>query len=223
MNQPTQAMLEAMLELQERMNRKIDPEWRAAGYEFLRAVLVESVEALEHYGWKWWKRQDPNLEQLRIELIDIWHFLLSHYLDGAQGDRAAAAQRIARDWQAPAEIALDGATTRIAGADTRTRLELLAALSALRRVSLPLFCSLLEDCGIDAERLYRDYVSKNVLNHFRMDHGYKSGAYEKIWEGREDNEHMAEILARLGPIPGLAERLYGELERKYWAATGRQP
>jgi len=221
MKQPADAVLEAMLELQDRMNRKINPEWLAAGYEFLRAVLVEAVEALEHYGWKWWKRQDPNLGQLRIELIDIWHFLLSHYLARAQGDRAAAARLIARDWQVPAEIALDGTSIRIAEADMRTRLELLAALSALRRVSLPLFCSLLDDCGIDAERLYRDYVSKNVLNHFRMDNGYKSGAYSKMWEGREDNEHMAEILAGLAPGPRLADQLYGELERKYRSLVKR--
>ena len=219
MNAPTEAALAAMLELQERMNRKIDPAWRGAGYEFLRAVLVESVEALEHYGWKWWKRQEPNLEQLRIELIDIWHFLLSHYLVAAQGDCAAAAKRIARDWQGPPVLELEGSTIGLAGTDIRRRLELLAACAALRKVSLPLFSSLLADCGIDAERLYRDYVSKNVLNHFRIDNGYKSGAYEKMWEGREDNEHMAEILGRLPASPGLAEQLYGELERKYRALT----
>lgn len=221
MTPPTDAILRAMLELQERMNRKINPDWLGAGYEFLRAVLVEAVEALEHYGWKWWKRQDPNLEQLRIELVDIWHFLLSHYLVQAAGDCAQAARLVARDWRGPDEIVLDGATIRIGEADLRTRLELLAACSALRRVSLPLFASLLDECGIDAQRLYRDYVSKNVLNHFRLDNGYKSGAYEKTWEGREDNEHMAEILARLGPSPALADQLYGELERKYRLITGR--
>lgn len=221
MTPPTEAMLASMLELQDRMNRKINPDWLGAGYEFLRAVLVEAVEALEHYGWKWWKRQDPNLEQLRIELVDIWHFLLSHYLVRAAGDPAAAAQVIARDWRGPGELVLDGVTLRIDGTELRARLELLAACSALRRVSLPLFASLLEDCGMDAERLYRDYVSKNVLNHFRMDNGYKSGAYEKMWEGREDNEHMAEILVRLAPGPQLPGELYGELDRKYRSITGR--
>ncbi len=215
MNQPTQAMLEAMLELQERMNRKINPEWRTAGYEFLRAVLVESVEALEHYGWKWWKRQDPNLEQLRIELIDIWHFLLSHYLVQAQGSVPQAGERIAADWQEPARVAFDGVTYDLATQDRRGKLELLAGLSVARRPCLPLFAALLEDCGMDAERLYRDYVSKNVLNHFRQDNGYKSGEYRKTWEGREDNEHMAEILSRLAPSPSLADELYGELERTY--------
>jgi len=218
---PTEPMLAAMLELQERMNRKINPDWRAAGYEFLRAVLVEAVEALEHYGWKWWKRQDPNLGQLRIELVDIWHFLLSHYLVQARGDARRAAERIGADWRQPARTAFDGAAYDIAALDLRGKLELLAGLAAARRACLPLFASLLEACGMDAERLYRDYVSKNVLNHFRQDNGYKTGAYEKTWAGREDNEHMAEILERLAPSPDLPDLLYGELEKLYRRSLGQ--
>jgi hypothetical protein len=211
---PTKAMIRAMLDLQVRMNRKINPEWRSAGYEFLRAVLVEAVEALDHYGWKWWKGHEPNIEQLKIELIDIWHFLLSHFLC-EEGDPAKATERIWRDWQGPRRLELDGTVFEISATDLRRRLEILAACSALRRVSLPLFSSLLDDCGLDAEQLYRAYVSKNVLNHFRQDHGYKSGAYEKIWEGREDNEHMVEMLSKFGATSNLADVLYEELERKY--------
>ena len=44
MTPPTEGMLRAMLELQDSMNRKINPEWLSAGYPFLRAVLVEAVE-----------------------------------------------------------------------------------------------------------------------------------------------------------------------------------
>lgn len=215
MKAPSEAMLLEMLELQERMNRRIDPAWLSAGHAFLRAVLVEAVEGLEHYGWKWWKRQDANLEQLRIELVDIWHFLLSHYLVAADGIQPRAAERIASEWQGSARIWFDGADYDLSRLDLRGKLELLAALSAVRKASLPLFSALLEDCGIDAERLYRDYVSKNVLNHFRQDNGYKTGAYKKMWQDREDNEHMAEILARLAPSAGLADELYRELERKY--------
>jgi hypothetical protein len=87
MTPPTDGMLRAMLDLQDSMNRKINPDWLTAGYPFLRAVLVEAVEGLDHYGWKWWKAQSPDLAQLRIELIDIWHFLLSEYLVRANGDR----------------------------------------------------------------------------------------------------------------------------------------
>ena len=86
----------------------------------------------------------------------------------------------------------------------------------MRKVSLPLFSSLLEDCGIDAERLYRDYVSKNVLNHFRQDNGYKTGEYVKMWQGLEDNAHMEEILKSLDArSEALPSRLYEALERRY--------
>ena len=93
MNAPTTSMLLAMLELQDSMNQKIDAGWLARRHAYLRAVLVEATEALEHYGWKWWKKQTPDMPQLRIELIDIWHFVLSEYLLRANGDKAAAAKR----------------------------------------------------------------------------------------------------------------------------------
>lgn len=59
-----------MLDMQNSMNIKINPEWIDAGYPFLRAVVVEGVEAIEHFGWKWWKAQTQDLEQLRMELVD---------------------------------------------------------------------------------------------------------------------------------------------------------
>ena len=80
MTSPHAGMLLAMLELQDSMNKKIDNDWLAKRHAYLRAVLVEATEALEHYGWKWWKKQTPDMAQLRIEMIDIWHFVLSEYL-----------------------------------------------------------------------------------------------------------------------------------------------
>lgn len=37
---------------------------------------------------------------------------------------------------------------------------------------------------------FKQYTGKNVLNVFRQDHGYKAGTYIKVWDGREDNEHL---------------------------------
>jgi hypothetical protein len=47
------------------------------------------------------------------------------------------------------------------------------------------------------EELYRRYVGKNVLIFFRQDNGYKDGIYRKTWEGREDNEHLVELMTSL--------------------------
>ena len=213
---PSLAVLRSMLGLQVDMNRKIDPDWHVAGFAFLRAAFVEAAEALEHYGWKWWKKQAPDMAQLRIEMIDIWHFLLSDYLVRAGNDQEAAAQAIAREWGAPEEFEFDGRRYAPAGMDLREQLELLAALSAVRRVHLPLMVALFRGCGLDAASLYTAYVSKNILNHFRQDHGYKTGEYVKVWRGLEDNAHMEELLKTLDTSSeSLPGRLYEALERRY--------
>ena len=216
MNAPSLAVLSSMLKLQVGMNEKIDPQWHVAGFAFLRAAFVEAAEALEHYGWKWWKKQTPDMAQLRIELIDIWHFLMSDYLVRSGNDQEAAALRIAAEWSAAPEFTFDGKSYVPGLMEMREQLELLAALSAVRRVHLPLVVSLFQSCGLDGESLYTSYVSKNILNHFRQDNGYKTGEYVKMWKGLEDNAHMEEILKTLDATSdALPARLYEALERRY--------
>ena len=69
-------------------------------------------------------------------------------------------------------------------------------------------------CGVNLSSLYECYIGKNVLNRFRQDHGYKEGAYKKVWNGKEDNAVMNEILAR-----GLksVDEIYAALEAEYRA------
>ena len=76
-----------MLSLQTSMNIKVDPNWVEARYPYLRAVVIEAAEAIEHHGWKWWKKQEKDLPQLQMELIDIWHFILSEILLRNQADQ----------------------------------------------------------------------------------------------------------------------------------------
>ncbi len=216
MNAPNPGMLLAMLDLQDSMNKKIDADWLAKRHAYLRAVLVEATEALEHYGWKWWKKQSPDMPQLRIELIDIWHFVLSEYLLRADGDKTAAANTIIAEWTANATLSFDAATYDPHTLDMRQQLELLAALAAVRRMHLPLLALLFSACELTPAALFREYVSKNVLNHFRQDRGYKSGEYKKTWDGAEDNVHMAELLDAVAAADAqLPAALYQALAQRY--------
>lgn len=213
---PQAGMLLAMLELQDSMNRKIDPDWIDRRHAYLRAVLVEATEALEHYGWKWWKKQSPDMPQLRIEMIDIWHFVLSEYLLRAAGDKAAAVHSMMIDWTADTAVQFDGTRYDPAALDIRRQLELLAALAAVRRLHLPLVAQLFAACALTPAALFREYVSKNVLNHFRQDRGYKTGEYKKTWDGAEDNVHMAEILEAISEADEhLPDALYRALAARY--------
>ncbi len=64
--------------------------------------------------------------------------------------------------------------------------------------------------------LYELYIGKNVLNRFRQDHGYKDGTYQKVWFGREDNEHLVEVIGSLDVgMTDYVSRVYEALDARY--------
>ncbi len=204
-----QQQLETMLAMQDRMNTRVHPQWRAQGFAWYRATWIECAELLEHYGYKWWKRQQPAMEQVRLEIVDIWHFGLSMLLL-EDDDHAALAGRIAADIEQAAP----------ATDDLRLATEALAAEAlASRRFSVTAFRDLMATADLGFEDLYTAYVGKNVLNFFRQDNGYQDGSYRKTWSGREDNEHLHELLGSLdGSAADFPERLYAALGERYGAA-----
>ena len=145
------AMVETMASMQASYNREVHPQWEAQGYAFYRAIWVECAELLDHYGWKWWKAQTPDMAQLRMELIDIWHFLMSHYLVGCRGDIDSVTQAIVSEWQSVSVVTLDGRDFDLDACDLRVLLELLAGLSAVQRTSMPLMARLFGHAGLDGE------------------------------------------------------------------------
>jgi dimeric dUTPase (all-alpha-NTP-PPase superfamily) len=213
----SETQLITMLELQDGMNSKVNPAWVAANNNWHRAIQVEGVEAIEHHGWKWWKKQECDLAQLRMELVDIWHFILSASIQSKHGDVAQAKAVM------QAELALhqksvqfDNQTYALAQLNLLEKLDLLVGLAAARRANLALFESLLHDCDMEWNDLFKQYLGKNVLNVFRQDHGYKAGTYIKIWDGREDNEHLVEVLeiADLDSA-NVRDELYSSLKARY--------
>ncbi len=199
--------LRHMLQLQDRLNRQINPDWLAAGYPWYRAIWIEAAELMDHYGWKWWKAQSHDIEQIRLELIDIWHFGLSAELLHHKGDLEAAADALLAEMQ-QADAVED---------NFRHHVEALARHALEQHtLAMPSFLALLKGAETGFDDLYRIYVGKNVLNRFRQDHGYKDGSYQKSWHGREDNEHLAELAAAIEEEgEAFEEQLYQALEERY--------
>jgi len=193
-----------MLDMQDELNKTVNPDWLNAGYPWHRAIMVEAVEALEHYGWKWWKKQTPDLAQARMELVDIWHFMLSMALEGAGGDRIKTAWTLSSLFYEP-EKPTDKGTVML--------FDLLAGYAAEGKICIPAFIHLMLELDLSWDQLYTIYVGKNVLNKFRQYHGYKEGTYRKDWDGMEDNEVLA-LLMRDWPTATPAE-LYNMLDAEY--------
>lgn len=213
----TKAQLNTMLTLQDNMNKKVNPDWINAGYGYLRAAMVESVEAIEHHGWKWWKAQHKDLPQLQMECVDIWHFALSHLLIAHNGEVAATAVALENELIANHQsLTFDGDDYIFGQSDLLANLELMAGLAAAKRFNVSLFLRIIEQCEMSSDELFRQYVGKNILNFFRQDHGYKEGVYIKEWHGREDNEHLVEVLNALDAnADGYADMVYQGLLERY--------
>jgi len=202
------AQLMVMAELQDQHNREVHPEWRTQGYEYYRAVWVECAELLDHYGWKWWKHQAPDLDQVKLEIVDIWHFGLSELMRGGELDPAG----IAREYAGVIEQHL-GAPPM----DFRAAVERLAEQTlSTQGFALAGFIDLLTSLPVSFNELFEMYVGKNVLNFFRQDNGYKAGTYQKTWQGREDNEHLVDVLDALDiNNPDYADEVYQGLQQRY--------
>lgn len=195
-----------MLQMQVEMNARVDADWRARGREWYRAIWIECAELMDHYGgWKWWKTTACDPEQVLLEIVDIWHFGLSLRIT-AEHDHRPAAQALAAEWcNPPPSVGFLRDVEHLAAAALREQ-----AFEAGR------LRHLLADIGRDFDDLHRAYVGKNVLNFFRQDHGYRAGSYRKIWAGREDNEHLVEILAGLpADTPNFRQALYAALGARY--------
>jgi dimeric dUTPase (all-alpha-NTP-PPase superfamily) len=199
-----------MLTMQDKMNRKVHPQWVDQQFEWYRAIWLECGELIEHHGYKWWKKQTPDMDQVKLEVVDIWHFGMSVLFQQGQSIEQIAEQ---------IEQAVSGHQSRDLGV-----LEATEALAAdtlnSRGFSVPLFWDLLQSVAMDFDDLYRQYVGKNVLNFFRQDHGYKDGTYIKLWQGREDNEHLVEILADLNSdSSNYGDQVYQSLQQRYQQLT----
>ena len=200
-----QQQMLTMLELQNSMNSKVHSDWSEQGFEWYRAIWIECGELMDHYGWKWWKHQAADVDQVKLELVDIWHFGLSILLlKGISREEIATL----------VELQLSEAA---AAGDFRQDLEAFT-LSTLNSKDFDIagYGTLMAGMEMDFNELYIRYVGKNVLNFFRQDHGYKEGSYIKIWNGKEDNEHLVEVVAQLNHgATSFKDDLYAALEARY--------
>lgn len=206
----TESQLTDMIELQHKINSTVDKKWREAGNDWGLAIMAECIELADQIGWKWWKDQpSAPLTQVHLEVVDIWHFLLSAIID--REDVELLRMRLA----AEPDVWLQDKP-----------LDPYAVISALKRMSsvvgvqhihtntvLGAFFVLMRSTRLSMDDLYRLFVSKAVLNLFRQAHGYKEGSYIKQWGAYEDNVYLERLIEQ-HPSAGV-DRLTGMLERAY--------
>lgn len=233
---PNPALVNAfyvLAEMQHKLNLKVNPDWLDAGCDWPMAILVESGELMDHVGWKWWKAQESDLPQARIEAIDILHFGLAmeieqHYKLVGKTDGAdkfdtclqSVAIYLAKMWE----------FDQMAGGTISDHVKGVAAhASFVPTIGFHMghFRSLVELLApegiVESSDLVKWmaglYLGKNVLNAFRQDNGYKEGTYIKVWDGDEDNVYLDKILIDLSmediEVKDMPDSIYERLEGYY--------
>mgnify|MGYP002875609955 FL=1 len=203
--------IKEMLDLQNKINEKVHPHWREQNFEWYRAIWVECAELLDHYGWKWWKKQNPNQAQIELELVDIWHFGLSILLSKYDIEKSISLI---------SEVMTD---QRGSGKFRENLEEFTSNTLQTRSFDLKRFNQVMNDVGLTFEKLYVGYISKNVLNSFRQDKGYQAGTYIKDWGGIEDNEYLIRLASKMDPkSENFSSELYTLMEKEYEAHSSKK-
>lgn len=205
------------MSLQDKMNTLVNPDWKKAGNDWTLATIVEAAEFVDHLGYKWWKKQTPNVEQAFIELVDMLHFMLSQAIEYGFDSNDLEAILNESEWR--------GLSSKNVMSKKYIfevlRDDLISVINYSEREFQDTFealCTILylaRTIGYKIEDVFKMYIPKNTLNVFRQMNGYKEGTYVKIWNGKEDNEVLAELIANDDVLTYDSDLLYDKLSEVY--------
>jgi dimeric dUTPase (all-alpha-NTP-PPase superfamily) len=202
--------LDELFATQDSLNRSIDQNWLDIRTErdWIRAFWLELAELIESLPWKWWKAVTPDVDNIKIELVDCFHFLLSFILIREYKSKISLKQ-----------LFLDEVTKEKVG----TEVDYKAMIPKLEKV-VAMFLNEEYEEGIKSyceallsvmsfEDLYTMYMSKNMLNYLRQEYGYRQGTYTKIIDGKEDNEYLYEFIKQGKTLDEVKKSMIEVIER----------
>lgn len=224
-------ILKEMFVLQQKLNDDTNGEGWENGYNkhgriinWKRCIYMECAELIDSFSWKHWKNinADPNWENIKVEIVDIWHFVMSLALESYKNNKTGTIDDLVN-------YVMDDKSFKLFckepyNTENAETMEIINQIEhivhATTAVGSDIFEKIIDDyfivalnCGMNLESLYRYYLAKNILNGFRQDNGYKEGSYIKNWNGKEDNEVMLEFMEKERFV--TAEGLYGFLDKNY--------
>lgn len=222
-----------MLQLQNQLNDATNGEDWVKGVtknkkiiNWKRCIYMECAEMIDSFPWKHWKNieVEPDWDNLQIEVVDVWHFIMSLAIERYSSSMKGGIDELANDIsELEAFAKIDTPAKKFAKQDA-----IIEKVENIIRISLSKdtldieelmaeFFDLSAMSSLNLDTLYRLYVGKNILNQFRQDNGYKEGTYIKIWNGEEDNVVMKRIWENNGDIK--PDMLYRELSKDYLSLT----
>lgn len=222
--------LEEMFLLQKELNDSTNGNnWELGVNKFgkeinwLRCIHMEVAELIDSTPWKHWKNinAEPDMNNIHVELVDIWHFLMSYVLQETNVPKAVSLVNTHCIYEAADEIDVK---LMVKEAEKLSYLSLaietgnMPSFSGIERF-IDQFFRCCKISGLSFTWLQKLYIGKNCLNKFRQNNGYKEGTYIKEWNGQEDNVIMVSLLEKMEDVN--FQTLYEQLDNNYKELTGK--
>lgn len=213
-----------MLKLQDGFNEKTVPGWTGKSLDWGTTILTEGAECSSSVNFKWWKADTDDWENVEVETIDLHHFIMSILLETYSAEHLANIydyiyeQRVFDEDDIPVtefhavvkHLIYHGLAYDLG----RNEEAMYALINSF-------FNLLFNFTSIDTvDELHTLYITKNCLNKFRQDNGYKDGTYKKMWISSEkdleveDNVIAWELASQLDNTNKF-DNLYKELKKYY--------
>ena len=164
-------LIRKMLKKQAKLDKAIMEEYglEELDEEKLNLAILDEVGELTHElkaNWCWWKKTQAPVDDNKVlgELVDIWHFVLSHqnhFINGEKGiENTCMVKRNSKNilnLMRNHEFGLTVAFSDLVSWKWN-KLERLTAIS--------------EYLGFTVEQVYEAYCGKNKINYQRLEKGY---------------------------------------------------
>ena len=155
------------------------------------AASAEVIEKLDHLGMisTWKKQPAPDLKQAFMEGVDTFAFKMSAAIQEGVAHNLKDYVYYLKEYNDLTTKQLFCSLLAAINDFNGDNYELAHGLALLIVINDRLYNKTAED-------LFYYYMGKQALTQFRQANGYKTGDYIKNWAGKEDNEHLTEMLEK---------------------------
>lgn len=195
--------IKEVVELQKKLNDETNGiDWKKGitnkgkSINWFTAMLTEGAELIDSTPWKHWKNIDSktDLENVKIEIVDILHFYISQLLIDLSEDIITDLFYTEFEYDKFNGVQSDEEIILFTKRFMKMLLEVEIEENKVKLMTTINLFSKLVYSVMTFDEMYEIYISKNVLNQFRQDNGYKEGTYIKNWNDKEDNEVLMNII-----------------------------
>lgn len=164
-------LIKEMLQMQAKLDEAIMKEYelKKINERNLTFAILDEVGELTHElkgDWCWWKKSQAPVDEEKVlgELVDIWHFVLSHQNHFGSGEEELRAE----------EQLIENAKRYFREIKTFLKgiIYLLADLTCITEGKLERLIAITEYLGFSVGDVYKAYCKKNKVNYQRLESGY---------------------------------------------------